>query len=148
MKMIQGALLVFNISSLTKKESHRWKKVKEWKTVKRREKARNKQAWPGLRGCAESAWMYERLANSIQCSKAVTHPSTDRAHRCLTWVIVWSLVRSILYGRWRKIESAGENLNALPKISNFSISIMTRISGRSGTKNSLHYPNSGIWHQI
>ena len=24
------------------------------------EKARNKQAWPGLRGCAESAWMKEQ----------------------------------------------------------------------------------------
>ena len=49
--------------------------------------------------------MYERLANSIQCSKAVTHPSTDGARRCLTWVIVWSLVCSILYGRWQRIEA-------------------------------------------
>ena len=36
------------------------------------------------------------------CSQAVTHPSTNRAQRCLTSVIGRELVRSTWYGRWRE----------------------------------------------
>ena len=40
------------------------------------------------------------LANSIQCSQAVTHPSTDWTQHCLTSVIGRELVCSMWYGRW------------------------------------------------
>ena len=39
-------------------------------------------------------------ANSIQCSQAVTHPSTDWTQHCLTSVIGRELVYSMWYGRW------------------------------------------------
>ena len=39
-------------------------------------------------------------ANSTLCSQAVTHPSTNRARRCLTSVIGRELVCSTWYGRW------------------------------------------------
>ena len=42
----------------------------------------------------------KREANSIQCSQAVTHPSTDWTQRCLTSVIGRELVYSTWYGRW------------------------------------------------
>ena len=41
-------------------------------------------------------------ANSTRCSQAVTHPSTDRARRCLTSVIRREPVFSTWYGRWRE----------------------------------------------
>ena len=41
-----------------------------------------------------------REANSIQCSQAVTHPSTDWTQHCLTSVIGRELVCSMWYGRW------------------------------------------------
>ena len=40
-------------------------------------------------------------ANSIWCSQAVTHPSTNRARRCLTSVIGREPVYSTWYGRRR-----------------------------------------------
>ena len=42
----------------------------------------------------------KREANSIQCSQAVTHPSTDWTQHCLTSVIGRELVYSMWYGRW------------------------------------------------
>ena len=44
-------------------------------------------------------------ANSTWCSQAVTHPSTNRAQRCLTSVIGRELVRSTWYGRRHRIHS-------------------------------------------
>ena len=40
--------------------------------------------------------------NSTRCSQAVTHPSTNRAQRCLTSVIRRELVFSTWYGRCQK----------------------------------------------
>ena len=45
--------------------------------------------------------------NSTRCSQAVTHPSTNRAQRCLTSVIGRELVFSTWYGRCRE---KGSNL--------------------------------------
>ena len=45
----------------------------------------------------------EKDANSIQCSQAVTHPSTNRTQHCLTSVIGRELVCSMWYGRWREV---------------------------------------------
>ncbi|GBP78809.1 hypothetical protein EVAR_65319_1 [Eumeta japonica] len=42
-------------------------------------------------------------ANITRCSQAVTHPSTDRARRCLTSVIGREPVYSAWYGRWRHV---------------------------------------------
>ena len=41
------------------------------------------------------------VANNTRCSQAVTHPSTNRARRCLTSVIRREPVFSTWYGRWR-----------------------------------------------
>lgn len=41
-------------------------------------------------------------ANVTWCSQAVTHPSTDRARRCLTSVIGREPVFSTWYGRWQR----------------------------------------------
>ncbi|GBP51646.1 hypothetical protein EVAR_96242_1 [Eumeta japonica] len=41
----------------------------------------------------------KQKANITRCSQAVTHPSTDRARRCLTSVIGREPVRSAWYGR-------------------------------------------------
>ena len=43
----------------------------------------------------------KRDANSIWCSQAVTHPSTNQTQRCLTSVIGRELVFSTWYGRCR-----------------------------------------------
>ncbi|GBP70338.1 hypothetical protein EVAR_48265_1 [Eumeta japonica] len=43
----------------------------------------------------------QQKANITRCSQAVTHPSTDRARRCLTSVIGREPVYSAWYGRWR-----------------------------------------------
>ena len=43
----------------------------------------------------------KQKANGTRCSQAVTHPSTDRARRCLTSVIGREPVCSTWYGRWR-----------------------------------------------
>ena len=54
-----------------------------------------------------SLWEVERKivqkcnANSTRGSQAVTHPSTNRARRCLTSVIGREPVLSTWYGRWR-----------------------------------------------
>ena len=40
--------------------------------------------------------------NSIRCSQAVTHPSTNRTQCCLTSVIGRELVFSTWYGRCRE----------------------------------------------
>ncbi|GBP70578.1 hypothetical protein EVAR_54388_1 [Eumeta japonica] len=45
---------------------------------------------------------YPQKANITRCSQAVTHPSTDRARRCLTSVIGREPVDSAWYGRWRR----------------------------------------------
>ena len=42
------------------------------------------------------------MANSTQCSQAVSHPSTNRAQHCLTSVIGRELVYSMWYGRCRE----------------------------------------------
>ena len=42
-----------------------------------------------------------KVANSTQCSQAVSHPSTNRAQHCLTSVIGRELVYSMWYGRCR-----------------------------------------------
>ena len=42
-------------------------------------------------------------ANSIQCSQAVSHPSTNRTQHCLTSVIGRELVCSMWYGRWQEV---------------------------------------------
>ncbi len=44
----------------------------------------------------------KRDANSIWCSQAVTHPSTNQTQRCLTSVIGRELVLSTWYGRCRE----------------------------------------------
>ena len=44
----------------------------------------------------------KRFANGTRCSQAVTHPSTNRAQRCLTSVIGRELVFSTWYGRCRR----------------------------------------------
>ncbi|GBP23692.1 hypothetical protein EVAR_80309_1 [Eumeta japonica] len=43
-----------------------------------------------------------KKANITRCSQAVTHPSTDRARRCLTSVVGREPVDSAWYGRWRR----------------------------------------------
>ena len=43
-----------------------------------------------------------KVANSNQFSKAVSHPSTNRAQHCLTSVIGRELVYSMWYGRCRE----------------------------------------------
>ena len=49
----------------------------------------------------EKTQMKKQLhAKSIQCSQAVTHPSTDWTQRCLTSVIGRELVCSAWYGPW------------------------------------------------
>ncbi|ESO86476.1 hypothetical protein LOTGIDRAFT_148144 [Lottia gigantea] len=58
---------------------------------------------------------------STRCSQAVTHPSTNRARRCLTSVIGRELVLSTWYGRRHCIETflaglsrkTGENTNKM-----------------------------------
>ena len=54
--------------------------------------------------------------NSTRCSQAVTHPSTNRAQRCLTSVIGRELVFSTWYGRCRK-----SSFNHWLQIGKFSI---------------------------
>ena len=44
----------------------------------------------------------KKIANSTRCSQAVTHPSTNRARRCLTSVIGREPVFSTWYGRCRE----------------------------------------------
>ena len=41
-------------------------------------------------------------ANSIWCSQAVTHPSTNQTRRCLTSLIGREAVCSTWCGRWRE----------------------------------------------
>ena len=50
-------------------------------------------------------------ANSTRCSQAVTHPSTNRAQRCLTSVIGREPVCSTWYGRCRRGAAAVEEQN-------------------------------------
>ena len=45
-------------------------------------------------------------ANSTRGSQAVTHPSTNRARRCLTAVIGREPVLSTWYGRWQVDQSS------------------------------------------
>lgn len=42
------------------------------------------------------------IANSIWCSQAVTHPSTNQTQRCLTSLIGREAVFSTWYGRWHE----------------------------------------------
>ena len=41
----------------------------------------------------------KKIANNTRCSQAVTHPSTNRAQRCLTLLIRREPVLSTWYGR-------------------------------------------------
>ena len=47
-------------------------------------------------------WQSRQKDNSTRCSQAVSHPSTNRAQRCLTSVIGRELVFSTWYGRCRE----------------------------------------------
>ena len=51
--------------------------------------------------------------NSTQCSQAVTHPSTNRAQRCLTSVIGRELVFSTWYGRCQRQRTGFLGLNEI-----------------------------------
>lgn len=52
----------------------------------------------------------KKNANSTRGSQAVTHPSTNRARRCLTSVIGREPVYSTWYGRWRESGEIKSNL--------------------------------------
>ena len=67
-----------------------------------------------------SSVIEEKLDNSIRCSQAVTHPSTNQTQCCLTSVIRRELVFSTWYGRcqvsWAKnIDFCGRTMHFLEK---------------------------------
>ena len=49
------------------------------------------------------AYYYEKNVCSTSNSRAVSHPSTTLARRCLTSVFRWELVLSTWYGRRRRV---------------------------------------------
>ena len=76
--MTQRALLAFNFTFPTKKESLRWKKVKDirWKTVKRRRRRQGTNK-PGL--------VLEVVPRVPECVKSQQHPVFQGGHPSKHW---------------------------------------------------------------
>ena len=51
----------------------------------------------------------QKANSTLRASRAVPHPSTDRAFRRLTSEFGWDRVYSTKYGRWRKLTPRIEN---------------------------------------
>ena len=94
------------IKKINQSEYHKNKKRKKEKKGRKKGTERRKRKKKRKKKKKEEKKKREengkKVANSTRCSQAVTHPSTNRARRCLTSVIGREPVLSTWYGRWRQ----------------------------------------------
>jgi hypothetical protein len=56
----------------------------------------------------------QKANSTLRASRAVPHPSTDRAFRRLTSEFGWDRVCSTKYGRWRMLTTKHRRLHGIP----------------------------------